>query len=317
NYLQILILFLFSFPVFTSAVLSQSYCSPGNTGSDFTSIPSDFQSNGFCHDSCTKYAFAIVQNKNCWCSNYAPADEQPVSDCGEKCPGYPADKCGNEGKGLFGYIVVENNKPSGTKSGDAGTPSTSSSSSEISSPVIDIPTGPTGSVILTTVSGSVVTQTVTAPPTPPMLPAKSARSPGSTAGIVIGAVGGAALLIGIACWAIWRRRRRQEETSDNEKFQVENRPSRNSSTLKKGGFLSKVYHANQGVPAGSGDSGNSGGENSASNGITPTSERRLSKPLVYDQRLNPVTLAANNTSRASLNTLQDNQDYSARILNVS
>lgn len=48
-------------------------------------------------------------------------------------------------------------------------------------------------------------------------------------------------------------------------------------------------------------------------------ERRSSRPLVYDQRLNPAAIMQNwdhNGSRASVGTLQDQRDYS-RPLNVT
>lgn len=51
-------------------------------------------------------------------------------------------------------------------------------------------------------------------------------------------------------------------------------------------------------------------------GFTPISERRHSRPLFYDQRLNPSALMDNdNNSRASIVTMQDNRDYT-RTLNV-
>lgn len=88
--------------------------------STFTNSPPDFsiyQSNGLCQTFCVQsYAFAIVQDNLCWCSNYAPgADKESTSKCNTKCPGYPTEMCG--GNDLFGYIKLE--KPVvGTKSTD-------------------------------------------------------------------------------------------------------------------------------------------------------------------------------------------------------
>ncbi|KAI9719626.1 MAG: hypothetical protein M1812_003397 [Candelaria pacifica] len=49
------------------------------------------------------------------------------------------------------------------------------------------------------------------------------------------------------------------------------------------------------------------------------SSHRLSSPRIVDQRLDPVSLWTqhDNSSRASVKSLQDNQDYSRRMLKVS
>lgn len=85
-----------------------------------------YQSNGACFDTCkATYAFAVVQYKQCWCSDYIPADTTDVGSCDEDCPGFPSDKCGSLAKGLFGYIALSK-EPSGT----LGAARSSSSSSE-------------------------------------------------------------------------------------------------------------------------------------------------------------------------------------------
>lgn len=62
------------------------------------------------------FAFAIVQDKDCWCSNYAPGASTTSTDkCNTECPGYPDDLCG--GKGLYGYIRLDKDIV-GTKSTD-------------------------------------------------------------------------------------------------------------------------------------------------------------------------------------------------------
>ncbi|KAF1344565.1 hypothetical protein BDV97DRAFT_372958 [Delphinella strobiligena] len=112
--------------------LTQSYCSSENTGSDLqTNI---YQSNGLCHDQCVAdYAFAIVQYQSCWCSNYAPADTVDVSECNSECPGYPAESCGNNDDGYYGYISLALS-PSGTTGGSSSSAtSTQTSSSQQSS----------------------------------------------------------------------------------------------------------------------------------------------------------------------------------------
>jgi len=64
------------------------------------------------------------------------------------------------------------------------------------------------------------------------------------------------------------------------------------------------------------DLGISSHEGSGTSPVSPMSERRMSKPLVYDQRLNPNALMANdNGSHTSLRTLDDHRDY-GRMLKV-
>jgi cell wall integrity and stress response component len=64
-------------------------------------------SMGKCHDQCIdSYAFAIVQDTNCWCSNYVPANQVSTSECDTPCPGFPDDLCGNSSQGLYGYIKL-------------------------------------------------------------------------------------------------------------------------------------------------------------------------------------------------------------------
>lgn len=81
-----------------------------------------YASLGKCHDEClSNYAFAIVQGSTCWCSNYAPADTVPVTECNEACPGWPYEFCGSPNSGLYGYLALSDS-PSGT----VGAPSTTS-----------------------------------------------------------------------------------------------------------------------------------------------------------------------------------------------
>lgn len=133
------------------SALTQTYCSSQNTGSDnlqgmlprLVHVASDntnivldtytFQSNGHCHDECNSdYAYAIVQGKNCWCSNYAPADQQDVSNCDTVCPGYGYESCGNSDDNLYGYIKLDL-AASGTKGAStASSTSTKSPTSTVS-----------------------------------------------------------------------------------------------------------------------------------------------------------------------------------------
>jgi len=55
---------------------------------------------------CQGYAFGIVQDLLCWCSNYAPSNTLSVSNCNQQCPGYPYEYCGSSSKSLYGYIAL-------------------------------------------------------------------------------------------------------------------------------------------------------------------------------------------------------------------
>ncbi|KAH8802651.1 hypothetical protein F5884DRAFT_476301 [Xylogone sp. PMI_703] len=113
--------------VFSDVVsaLTISYCSSINTASTNKNT-SIYQSNGLCHDFCdSSYAFAVLQDNACWCSDYVPGATTSVGDCNEPCPGYPPDICG--AKGLFAYIALDT-VPSGTK-GASSAKSTSATSS--------------------------------------------------------------------------------------------------------------------------------------------------------------------------------------------
>lgn len=110
--------------------LTVEYCSSLNTASgDPSKLPIEhdvvlglmlilpaiaywkYQSNGWCHDHCVgNYAFAIVQDFNCWCSDYAPGVTSSSDNCNTKCPGY-SELCG--GNDYYGYIAL-NKAPSGT-----------------------------------------------------------------------------------------------------------------------------------------------------------------------------------------------------------
>ncbi len=94
------------------------------------SVRSNYQSDGRCFGNCTtlSYAFAIVQDKSCWCSNLVPnpADQKDIGNCKAPCPGYPTDYCG--GDGTFGYMEVIGFSPTGTAAAGGTTKAPSSSS---------------------------------------------------------------------------------------------------------------------------------------------------------------------------------------------
>lgn len=89
-------------------------------------------SNGFCQTHCQgSYVFAVIQGENCWCSNEQPANTVPTANCNEQCPGYPADTCGNPGRGYFAYFNL-GGSPTGTYGGSSPSSSRAPSSSPVS-----------------------------------------------------------------------------------------------------------------------------------------------------------------------------------------
>lgn len=101
-------------------------------------------SNGKCGDNCRgSYVFAVIQDQNCWCSNYIPANQESTSLCSTACPGFPDDKCGNVAQGLYAYFNL-GGTPSGTAGGSSSTsaPSSTRAPSTTSSPSVStiIPT---------------------------------------------------------------------------------------------------------------------------------------------------------------------------------
>ncbi|KAL6883030.1 hypothetical protein HDV57DRAFT_517046 [Trichoderma longibrachiatum] len=80
-----------------------------------------YQTNGLCTHFCVQknYAFAITQQNSCWCSNYYPdkASTVDIKECNVPCPAWPDEYCG--GRGLYGYLALNEVAPSGTKTAPA------------------------------------------------------------------------------------------------------------------------------------------------------------------------------------------------------
>lgn len=77
-------------------------------------VQNTFQSNGACQDTCkSSYAYAVILRQNCWCSNYAPADNVNTLQCNDPCPGFPSEWCGSSSSGLYAYFQLTLS-PSGT-----------------------------------------------------------------------------------------------------------------------------------------------------------------------------------------------------------
>ena len=175
-----------------------------------------------------------------------------------------------------------------------------------------------------------MTQTVTSTPVPYMSPNSEQQSiqrknvsGGTIAGAVVGSVVGLALLALIAFLLLRRRRNKRDSTASS-------RLNRNVSVLSKAGLLAS---ARQPDPEKDDEpapytSPNPNRHSYLNNDYddepiaTPAgvyeqpgsqSSRRNSRPLVYDQRLNPHALMQHydlNGSHTSIGTMQDQHDYS-------
>lgn len=159
-------------------------------------------------------------------------------------------------------------------------------------------------------------------------------SGGAIAGIVIGTLlGVAALLLG--AFLLWRRKKTDDSSSDEDVPAAGARPRRAASMLSRAGLIAGARPQSQnmaehnhddpfrdpvtrtnstrysmmfgaGLAQGVDPVSSLDGDDDANDG---TSSNRHSRPMVYDQRLNPSALFANhdNGSRVSM---QDQQDYS-------
>lgn len=136
--------------------IAVAYCASINTASTDANS-STYQSEGLCYDYCNDegYALGVLQDKDCWCSNYVPASSDQVATskwyacsvhppCWEtqlttssdsSCPGYPDDYCG--GDDLYGYIQLSA-AVSGTSGGDSSTATSTSTSSSVSTSCVDV-----------------------------------------------------------------------------------------------------------------------------------------------------------------------------------
>lgn len=297
------------------SALTIEYCSDINTSSNSKNI-STYQSNGLCQQFCeADWAFAILQDNGCWCSNYAPATNQ--SGCDHDCPGYPDDKCG--GSKLYGYIAL-NNAPSGTE-GATGVSSTSASQSSSSDPSITQSSSssttwtPTPVISLQTVTGQVRTVTVT-PTSPPSSQntttiGKSGNSSGLSTGAAVGLAIGLVVLIVIMCslaYFCWRRRNGGGE----KEFDGLVTPERRGSSAGIGGAPSRTMSENSRYVLGT--DGRQVVETWEA-GDGPGSRRSRLVPV--DPRLDPFApvyqRGAENKSRESINTIRDDHDYSRRV----
>jgi cell wall integrity and stress response component len=295
------------------AGLSIQYCSSANTGSQFDAVISDFQSNGACRETCVdKFAFAILQGKYCWCSNVAPGVTTDTKSCDDRCPGYPADRCGNVGSGLFGYMQLDK-RPSAT-AGDSTKPTVAgpmTSAQSTGSPIASI-----SAVSVQTVSGQIVTITVSSGGSQPTSggsakPKGSSLSPGGIAGIIIGAL--VALGLGVAlimwCCCIGPRRARASAKDDYDSIHYEPTipPPIFQGTLQSRPPQMSV--ANSGPT--------DGPVTFPRSSRHPHNPNRLSVPAFTDNRMKKDLLIYPNGSRHSNVSLQDHHDYSRPVLRLT
>ncbi|KAI1658491.1 hypothetical protein F4813DRAFT_50696 [Daldinia decipiens] len=287
--------------------IPMAYCASINTAS--TADSSIYQSDGLCHDFCSATsAFAIVKDDECWCSDYVPdkATQVDTGKCDSGCPGFPSDTCG--GDGLWGYISLDH-KPSGTKAAGSAS-STKPSTPDTSKSTGDSSTAPTTPSVSTVTAGGIV-QTVTIMPTatdnpnavtspdasPSEVPSNQhGLSTGAAVGVAIGVFAAVGLAIGAALF-FWLRRRRQDQ---GDAFADSPGSQRGSSA----GMMSTPTTAMASVW----------------DGDTASGGRRNSRFMPHDPRMDPF--AANiysreNKSRESINTLQDNHDYSRKVLRTT
>ncbi|KAH8680995.1 hypothetical protein BX600DRAFT_428968 [Xylariales sp. PMI_506] len=289
-----------------------AYCASINTATTDANS-SIYQSDGLCYDFCNdkSYALAVVQDDDCWCSNYVPdsSDQVSTSECDTQCPGYPSDLCG--GDGLFGYMALVAS-PSGTTGvgttatstqQETSTAVSSTTSTRITSTTSSDPGGASltsATVFVSTVTqgGSVSLQTVTVLPSggdsSGVSTGHSGLSTGAAVGIAVGILGFIVILGAIGAWLWFRRKKRAQEQAALEN-------PRGSSS----GMMSTPRTEMASVWDGDGQS----------------TGRRNSRLMPHDPRMDPYATniygRLDNKSHESVNTLRDDQDYSRRVLRTT
>jgi cell wall integrity and stress response component len=203
--------------------------------------------------------------------------------------------------------------------------STISKTTPSSAPATDAPVEtPVTSVRVVTLSGAIHTETVVTQPNTTGAPTLSQNQKKSTpiGAIVGGVLGGLALLgviVGLVLFFLWKKRKEQREEDATD---AQNGVQRNVSTMSKAGLLRGEKQYPQ-YPPQIATTFQSSKRNSRldfdNTSISPisASDRRSSRPVIFDQRLNPsAIMILDNGSRGSLASLDDSHDY-GRALNVT
>ncbi|KAK6085488.1 hypothetical protein SCUP515_00595 [Seiridium cupressi] len=305
----------------SASSIAMTYCASLLTADSGSANSSTYQSDGLCYDFCgSDYAFAIVQEKNCWCSNYAPASSLQVdtSECNSACPGYPADTCG--GSGLYGYMQLSKS-PLGTQGADTTTAAAATTTTQATTkestptstadPSTADPTSsaaPTTFVSTITQGGSVTFQTVTVIPTVAGSSETSASaanvstgqkglSTGAAVGTAVGVLGFVVIIIA-AGFFFWFRRKRRAEGGTMLEHQDSFRGSSAGMMGTPRTEMASVWE-----------------------GESQSVGRRSSRLMPHDPRMDPYAMNIygrfDNKSHESINTLRDDQDYSRRVLRTT
>ncbi|EPQ66473.1 Bgt-2867 [Blumeria graminis f. sp. tritici] len=291
-----------------------AYCSEINTSNE-PSNNSVYQSNGLCTNFCQKdYAFAVLQNQDCWCSNFIPATT--TDGCTVNCPGYPFEQCG--GVGLYGYIALGHVSPSGTigsssveQTSTTAPPPQATSTSIITTSITSLTPTPVTSVRTISGSGS----TVTIIPLPP--PTSQASEPayhndgsrGLSTGAAVGLTAGLVALVATICSITYFCLRKRKERGVEDLSSIGDR--RGSSAELGGHIASRTMSENSRYVLGT--DGRRVVETWESKDETGHRKSRL---IPVDPRLDPfapVYRIDDNKSRESINTLRDDLDYSRRV----
>ncbi|KAJ5919901.1 ER membrane protein Wsc4 [Penicillium verhagenii] len=275
------------------ATSTLAYCSTENTGESGGSTSSIYQSNGRCEGTCADYAFAILQAKYCWCSSIAPASgtRESTTKCDSECPGYPDDSCGNSTLGVYAYVAVSGNSATSTDSASSSsststTDSSSSSSTTTTAPTVAYTTSSDGQVKTITVSASSSTSGADGSAVSTTSEKSSGLSGGSIAGIVVGVLGGLAL-VGALVFLVFFYRKRARSSSPVPSQDMADRTSQGSN-WSRGVF-----------PGGAGGSD-------------------LGRKATFtDNRMKTSTAIYPNGPRDSSVSLQDNEDYSRPVLRLT
>ncbi|KAM0208709.1 hypothetical protein ACHAPQ_006176 [Fusarium lateritium] len=296
--------------------LDISYCASFNTG-ETPSNRSIYQTNGLCHDHCVDdYAFAITQDKLCWCSNYAPSksSQEDTSKCNKKCPAWPGEFCG--GDGVYGYVPLEiepsgsrGPSPSSTMTEEEEETSTeaeptSTEAEETTTAKVEETTASAtqepSSIVQTVTAGGTI-RTVTVAPTQQTAGTQASESAGETTdkggmntGQVVGIVVGVIVaVIGAAALALFFWFRRKKQQNEQEAYQDDPSIRDSSSGIAQRPDMSM----NAGSPTAAGTSGS------------------RNSTLQVDPRMDPFKqgLYVRSASHESINTLRDDHDYSRRI----